>query len=148
MRISIDKNTYQFLNQRQDMIDTAEINQADCPRGDKCNLQFSALSWVYWNNVLDSYSDATFSIEKYDDIINYICNSLSTKEGIKCIPMSYIDLIYLYFSNLNKSLRQISVSSIFHKDHLEYKYEDINDFDKELATIISNMSEKYNENCK
>lgn len=86
--------SYDFMRSQMKAMPTELVNKRrkvafsrneSCPRGDACNLHFSALSWVYWNNHIHTYTDVIFHTENSTSLLDNICHYLSVKQGvIKC----------------------------------------------------------------
>ena len=103
----------QSLKQKFDFQKYRYNFNSKCKRGDSCNLAFSTLSWLIWNNHIDKYADITFKIENSTALIDYICTYLSHKfSHAKCSPAG------TEFRNWFKG-------STHHKVHKEYRLSNI-----------------------
>lgn len=103
------------------------ITTSHCDRGSKCNLHFSALSWLFWNNHVHKYADVTYHTEDMNDIITYVCSNITTCSSTTTTSRS-VNNTTLLTSSIRKirtilglrNNRDIVSSSHHHHHHHEY----------------------------
>lgn len=118
---------------------------SSCNRGEKCNLHFSALSWLFWNNHVHKYADSTFHVENIDGLLAYICtivkcdkrNNIKNDNSIWYIIRKVRTILGL------KNKRDVVSSSDYHKKHNEYNIQQIaSDAGTNIAAHIHATSSK------
>ena len=132
--------------------------QSDCKRGEKCNLHFSALAWLFWNDHIHNYADVTFHIENIDELINHICTKILSScnnndhNNYNNNDNNNNNLIFKLKSILGiKNNRDNVKSSKFHKQHNEYNIQEVAHIaGTDIAANIYNKAINvygYDKNC-
>jgi hypothetical protein len=154
MRSQMHVMTTPLVEQRREV--AFNKNEA-CQRGDTCNLHFSALSWVFWNNHIHSYTDVIFRTENTTSLLDNICHYLSIKQGVmKCTHDMAVSVrqqedfkptesnLLEWIQGLVGGKRSGIVSgSKAHDLHREYSLSDVASIDPGLAKEIQQVSLLY-----
>jgi hypothetical protein len=105
------------------------IPNNNCNRGEKCNVHFSALSWLFWNDHVHSYADVTFHVESIDELVSYICTNIvcdvNTNINNDNSIWYYIIRTVRSKIGLKNKRRDVVSSSEYHKKHHEYSIQQI-----------------------
>ena len=111
----------------------------NCDRGKRCNLLFSAISWVFWNLHIATYTDERFRVENQ---LDQLLESVKTTVLSINIKRSINRGLYIPW-NSYLSVKPVSKN---HKEHARYNSSDLY---KELSNLyevidkLQSSSSKY-----